>query len=185
MESDGRQYIDTGVVPKDNTIIEYDFEPLSITATYFYCGCFGDNDIQGKMYLYNAGNDIESLQYGFGTGSSIEYTNWKNSPYRISLSKHTAVMMKSTLTLDGTEIVSGLSSSMENNTLTFWIGKCNDIKARKSDSSKIYNVKITDNSQLIRNLIPVLDPEGTPAMLDTVENKLYYNQGSGQFKYAK
>lgn len=38
-----------------------------------------------------------------------------------------------------------------------------------------------DNNMLIRHFIPVLNSNGTPCMFDKVENKLYYNQGTGDF----
>ena len=38
-----------------------------------------------------------------------------------------------------------------------------------------------DNDVLVRDFIPVLDSNGTPCMLDKVEGKFYYNQGTGQF----
>lgn len=39
--------------------------------------------------------------------------------------------------------------------------------------------------ELVRDYIPVLDKNGTPCMLDRVENKLYYNQGDGDFLYEE
>lgn len=39
--------------------------------------------------------------------------------------------------------------------------------------------------ELVRDYIPVLDTNGTPCMLDRVENKLYYNQGDGDFLYEE
>lgn len=39
--------------------------------------------------------------------------------------------------------------------------------------------------ELVRDYIPVLDRNGTPCMLDRVENKLYYNQGDGDFLYEE
>lgn len=39
--------------------------------------------------------------------------------------------------------------------------------------------------ELVRDYIPVLDKNGTPCMLDRVENKLYYNQGTGDFLYEE
>ncbi|MBP5344363.1 MAG: hypothetical protein J6Y85_04765 [Alphaproteobacteria bacterium] len=41
--------------------------------------------------------------------------------------------------------------------------------------------KIWDNGALVRDLVPVLDPDDIPAMYDQVEKRLYYNLGSGQF----
>ncbi|MBR5129783.1 MAG: hypothetical protein IKV03_00970 [Alphaproteobacteria bacterium] len=57
--------------------------------------------------------------------------------------------------------------------------------AHERFAGKVYSVKLSIGGQLLRNFIPVLDPNGVPAMLDKVEEKLYYNQGSGQFKYGK
>lgn len=50
-----------------------------------------------------------------------------------------------------------------------------------SSDSFVY-VKIwDDNNMLIRHFIPAIDSNGTPCMFDKVENKLYYNQGTGDF----
>lgn len=46
---------------------------------------------------------------------------------------------------------------------------------------KFYQVKFYESGTLVRDLIPVLDNDGTPCMFDRVEGKFYYNQGTGQF----
>ena len=46
---------------------------------------------------------------------------------------------------------------------------------------KLFSAKFIQNNILIRDFIPVLDYDGTPCMLDQVEGKLYYNQGTGEF----
>ena len=48
-------------------------------------------------------------------------------------------------------------------------------------SVRMYNFKIYDNDVLVRDMIPVLDPTGTPCMYDKVEGKFYYNSGTGDF----
>ena len=46
---------------------------------------------------------------------------------------------------------------------------------------KFYYLKLYDNDVLVRDFIPVLDPDGVPCMYDKVEGKFYYNAGTGQF----
>lgn len=44
--------------------------------------------------------------------------------------------------------------------------------------------KIYDNNDLVRDFIPVLDNNGIACLFDKVENKYYYNQGTGEFLYG-
>lgn len=50
--------------------------------------------------------------------------------------------------------------------------------------SRIYNMKIYDNDILVRDYVPVLDATSRPCMFDKVEDKFYYNEGSGEFLYG-
>ena len=49
----------------------------------------------------------------------------------------------------------------------------------------IYDCKIYDNDVLIRDMIPVLDKNGTACMYDKVNSKFYYNSGTGDFLYGE
>ncbi len=55
-----------------------------------------------------------------------------------------------------------------------WINVINTMSVRRFIGYK--------NGILVRDFIPVLSPDGVPAMFDRVEKKLYYNQGTGTFK---
>ena len=46
---------------------------------------------------------------------------------------------------------------------------------------KISYFKIYQNNTLVRDFVPVLDPVGVPCMYDKVEDKFYYNAGTGDF----
>ncbi len=52
---------------------------------------------------------------------------------------------------------------------------------RAPTKGKIAYYKHKRNGFLIGDLIPVLDPEGTACMYDLVEQKYYYNAGTGDF----
>ena len=47
--------------------------------------------------------------------------------------------------------------------------------------AKVYYVKIWNNGLLVRDFIPVLDPDGVPGMYDLVTDTLFYNSGTGDF----
>ena len=46
---------------------------------------------------------------------------------------------------------------------------------------KIYHAQIYDNGTLVRDMIPVLDPDGIPCMYDKVSATFFYNAGTGNF----
>lgn len=43
----------------------------------------------------------------------------------------------------------------------------------------IYRAKISEGTEIIRDFIPCLDPDGKPCMYELLEGKTYYNQGTG------
>ena len=48
---------------------------------------------------------------------------------------------------------------------------------------KLRSFKMISNEKIIKDFIPVLDSNNKPALYDKVENKFYYNEGSGEFLY--
>ena len=46
---------------------------------------------------------------------------------------------------------------------------------------RIYNFMLTEDDSIIKNLIPVLDLSGRPAMYDEISGQFFYNQGTGEF----
>lgn len=47
----------------------------------------------------------------------------------------------------------------------------------------IYSCQIYDNGTLIRDYIPMLDSNNIPCLYDKINDKCYYNQGTGSFTY--
>lgn len=52
-----------------------------------------------------------------------------------------------------------------------------------STNSRIYRITINRNGNALYDMIPVLDKNKVPCLYDKVENKYYYNQGTGDFVY--
>lgn len=49
---------------------------------------------------------------------------------------------------------------------------------------KMYSAKIYVSDVLVRDFVPVLDSNNVACLLDQVENKFYYNKGTGTFTYG-
>lgn len=53
------------------------------------------------------------------------------------------------------------------------------------DITKIYTCKILKNDVLVMDFIPVLESGNTPCLYDKITKEFFYNQGTGEFHYAK
>lgn len=95
-------------------------------------------------------------------------------------------MTGTSLTLDGV-----VKSSYTDNSWAYEQSCCLGsafIHTGKIDESntfvgKIYNFSLSENGRTKQNLIPALDETDTPCMFDTVSNKAFYNDGTGDFLY--
>lgn len=50
-------------------------------------------------------------------------------------------------------------------------------------SVKIFQMKISQGEEVVRDFVPVLDADGTPCMFDKISKTCFYNSGSGTFGY--
>lgn len=66
---------------------------------------------------------------------------------------------------------------------TFFIFGFHTNGLESAASAKIYYFKIKQDNILVRDFIPVLDSDGVACLYDKVEDKYYYNQGTGEFLY--
>ncbi len=175
LESTGTQWIDTGyrfMGQKDYRVI----------IKYEYTSAKGGQSIAGAQPNYCF------IPYTPSYGGSV-------SIYHSSLSNSlgTPISANEVYTLEMTQIddvftlnINGLTKSATTNTPAsiypyFLFATSNGNRAKEFAIAKIYFVQIYENNILVRNIIPVLDANGTPCMYDKVEDKYYYNAGTGQF----
>ena len=52
-------------------------------------------------------------------------------------------------------------------------------------SARLYECRIYDEKEMVRNFIPVLDWNDVPCLYDKANDQLHYNQGSGKFLYGE
>lgn len=188
IESNGGQYIDTGVAPNNFTIVEAKFNLLSYNQLNSILGVRGANtdnfymmfDSTGKTYV-GAGNDVTAydvddmtlgehtlkmttgeLDFGFdmtGSGSTIH-------PYF-------------QYALDGN--AQGLNVNNINTTKSIYLFSCNYTESITNSNIQLSYCKIYDHDVLVRSFIPVLDKQKIPCLYDEVTGEFFYNKGTGNF----
>lgn len=187
IESSGTQYIDTGWSPQSNNL-KIRFRATSVGAPQgtAICGAedwrvrprwvfilFGQSADATKVFplIGDWNNKTDGFTFTSGTTIDIEWSANSTST-------------KVTENITNTTYTYTYESTMnfQNNDTTLKIFQNAD---GQRSSIRLSSYQIIDNNVLVRDFIPVLDKNGTPCMLDRVENKLYYNQGTGDFAYEE
>ena len=169
IESSGKQYIDTGFKPNQNTRIIADMKLEDKTST---------------SVLFGSRVSVSSLRYEFLSASGLFY-----SPYNTSAgSTMTATLDK--IIIDKNKNVTSVNNNIFStfSTSTFqcnWnlylFAVNNNGVATLQSHAKLYSCKIYDNDILIRNFIPCKNLSGTIGLYDTVNSQFYSNVGTGTF----
>lgn len=180
LESNGNQYIDTGIKPDNTTGFEVKLAVDDTQTDVYYLGVrennadtrFGLGVYQGHFYL------------SFGTYFS-DTTNWTISP-GVPFEANLNYKESGTGDINGT-YPKNITGTLEGVTFTrnIYLFRFNYSGEHTPGSlSRIYKCVITKGSDVVANFIPCVDDQGVPCMYDIVGKQAYYNAGTGQFKYA-
>ena len=183
LQSSGSQYIDTGYKPNNTT--EYE-----IIGYMNPSGVFGVSRWSGEpTYDTFGAHSITAnpLDY-YGRYSSNKYLNLPSSVFSKQIVwKHTSTNISVKNAIDGTSYVNqNIVTDTFQSTYNLWIFGFNNMGTilSRSVGCKINAFKIWDNGILVRDYIPCLDTNNVPCLYDKVEQKAYYNSGSGSFTYG-
>lgn len=164
LKSTGTQYIDTGVLSRNAKIdISFKFNEVSgnpqvlINCNKGTSGWFGLTPA-GVITLDAKAFDIN---YSDKHDFTLEYKNG---------------IIKATDELGNTK---QQSTAVNANFTLFAEGS----RRRFPSYVNLYYTKIYDNDTLVRDFVPVIDLSGIPCLYDKVEDKFYYNEGTGEFLY--
>lgn len=172
LESTGTQYIDTGFYPNQDTSIKTKIKLLTEYVAFFGAGVsYTSNNFE----CYTNSNTFEFNYNGYvllpalKTNDEVEIDWQKNHiSYTINNILQPNVNFSYT-TFQPPYIMTLFAYNRPNGAFT------------QNGRIKIYYFQIYDNDVLVRDFIPVIDATGTPCMYDKVENKFYYNAGTGDF----
>ena len=183
LESTGVQYVDTGVKASNETGIDINFSVIEYkeaNANQYVCFIFGGEDAwMNCSFDYQAG--VYGLVYNktkVGTEYNTQTLNDKNNE------KHNLRIIKQQYYFDNqfqydlSKIDNTIWES-NSNIVLFGINRNNNIQ--RMDSSRIYGCKMYVGNRLVRDFQPVIDSNNIVGLYDKVENKCYYNQGTGDF----
>ncbi|MCQ2581723.1 MAG: hypothetical protein MJ170_01950 [Alphaproteobacteria bacterium] len=176
IESTGTQYIDTEFEGNLNTRFFVEFEPTRGSSDY------NSAIIGGSMI-----NSTQVITILIPIASGMSRTNrFGNKELQFPdnkcflNNKYTIETDKNSIRLDGVpQGYFNTTNNFQTNT-TLYIFNINQSNIQVGNL-RIYKSKIWDNDVLVRDFIPVLDVNNIPCMLDKVEGKFYYNQGTGEF----
>lgn len=166
LQSDGNQYIDTGILMRSDYTYEIKFALNSTTGA--------DTKIFGCDYspAVTVGTYHNKLRYCMA-GPEINKNQDTNT--------HTVVLNSSCIVDDET-ITSGMSYNFDYNCYLFNSNHQNFSPTSYGSSCKIYYFKIyNENNELIRDFVPTLNSENKGALYDKVSKTYFNNQGNGNF----
>lgn len=188
LQSDGTQWIDTGVIPDNET--GFYFNALQLTYGNFVP--FGISE--GSNGIYPPRFSSKDLYYRWG-GTAIKMMTWDKADdliFHSSFNLYNSKIAK--FDSEDTDVETNITSQTGIYTLPIWLFSYNFNGAYSSTYGKwigrVYRAQITQGDALIHDYVPCLDANGRPCMYDiigggTVEDNTYYNQSGGtEFAYC-
>ena len=178
LESTGTQWIDTGIKQNDfvkNLILEAVFQPSSNLCGEHLSSASGGGSNYRWYYplLIRDGYYMTNI-WGSGGEKKLAPADYAKHTIKVSL-------YNGEISFDNKKFVfEEPNSQVPFNIVIF--GNNNGSGSPLLSCYKLYSLSLlTADNILLRDFIPVLDPNGTPCMYDKVEHKFYYNAGTGDF----
>ena len=179
IESNGTQYFDTGIVGKSGVSVEAKF----MLTTDANGSLFGNRQTDNTrfwpaMWFKGSGSNIWQWNATVNVDTLAGTVN-KNTLYTTYFVSNSSGW---TFDVNGERVSSG--TQVGSNTNNVWMFGTNDGRTNTLQYpfvGKAYYAKIWQNGTLVRDFIPVKDSSGKFGMYDTVNNRFYTNQGTGEF----
>ena len=188
LQSDGTQWIDTGVIPDNETGLY--FKALQLSYGDLISNGVAENDytIYSPLFI----NKTLYYKWGSTRHNLLAWDKADDLIFHSSLNLYNSKIAK--FDSEDTDVVSSITSQEGTYTLPIWLFSYNDNGSYNSTYGKwvgrIYRAQITQGDALIRDFVPCLDANGRPCMYDiigggTIEDNTYYNQSGGtEFAYC-
>ena len=180
------QYINTGLIPQPEWTYEFDFER---TGKFSYlCG----SDISWDSGAFNISIDLSSS--GGVSGVGLRTLNFgkiyvssnltpkinerliiKKTPNQFIIGTNTYNINIGNIKAEYPLVIFTTNRNGQPQIAEAWV-----------QQYRLYRFSIKNaNEELIMNLLPCLDKNGTPCMYDTISKQAFYNQGTGEFLYKE
>lgn len=172
IETNGTQYIDTGIKANGNLHTRY---KLKFLSDYIHNSLQINGDLHNNLD-FATGLYQNKWFFRYGNVSRITGVNVDNKIHVFDLSADGGYV-------DDIKIAEFSNQTFQSASNIF-IGARNSSQIEGWCYERIYSAKIYNNDTLVRDYIPVVDSSDRPCLYDNVEKKCYYNQGTGEFLYG-
>ena len=179
LESTGTQYIDTNYKPNGNTIIELKYQ--TPTQNTVQQGIFGARDSGNNRFTLFTGIVKNGFQADYAMSGSL--SNYNQNIPGVDGTAINVIKMSNSFTINNNDIKKISKEIFQNSRNMYLFANNNNRIAQLPMKGYIWYFKIYEGDILVRDYIPVLDLSNRPCLYDKVEDKFYYNQGSGEFLY--
>lgn len=164
IQSTGTQYIDTGIVPKNNTRVDADCDITYGTDWVMILGSYDPN----KYFSWWA-NGAKIYAY---YGTSNKNVAGENGKQTLSANKNIWTAGNSAMSFSEVSFTANFS---------IYLFTVNNGGNYSKASMKLYSCQIYDNDTLVRDYVPCQKPDGTIGLWDDVNSVFYGNAGTGSF----
>lgn len=187
LQSSGTQYIDTLVVPNNETGVYIEAQCLGNADTIPFGSSNGTQHVIPPHF--NTSTKASYWAFGCGRQAAFYYDKGDDLIYKSSVNLYNDRSI--TLNTEDTKW-SGLIGNLATKfpTIPLWLFSYNadnkSIPAVGKFVGRIFRAKITQGDTLIHDFVPCLDNSSTPkpCMYDLVTDTPYYNKGTGNFSYC-
>lgn len=168
IESDGAQYIDTGVVADNKMSAEFTVQSRWADENGTVGGAQGTN--QGfNINLFDVWANTILVKHGY------DYTTTIAS----DTNQHKVIFNSSNVSIDGKTFTVVGNGGGTNTCYLF--GFNNNGTVSNCGGYKLYQMKMYSSGTLVRDFVPGINPDGVVGLYDMVNNVFYANQGTGSF----
>lgn len=175
IESNGTQYIDTGVIAKTGIESKMEFSYTNVPSD---ATMLGARNGYNRFYLVHY---YDSFTIGYGEYYVTGIKATAGTKYTV---ESALLLNAQSMHINGEEaIFKGLSNSLDLGLNLYLFGMNYYGAANYRSFARCYSCKIYDNSILVRDFVPCINPNGVYGMYDVV-GRQFYSSNSGSFSGA-
>ena len=177
LESSGTQWIDLGIIPDQNTKVQFKFKNLIATGGSIL-GYNNNSDIQDWRFFNYGQKAYFDVPGGSGTGNRINGGTINiNTVYELEVGNFYVKNLETNTNLCS---ATAISSYTGNDTIKLNKKSSSTSVTNDISSNVWYYIKIYSNNDLIMDLIPVRKKQ-IGYLYDKISEQLFKNLGTGDF----
>lgn len=184
LQDNGTAWIDTNYTPTNTTgvwLIAKQLKhnhwgiPIGVGGSLYRPPVWFNGVDHGACHSYWNGQTAGAWGY-IGKGEMYEgqlnFLNCRNTTVRLRKVDKTSSSTSTTL-----------PTLTQSSTKPMYMFADNNNGVKNQWNGRIYRVKISEGTSIVRDFIPCLDASGKPCMRDVINGVNYYNQGTSDFTY--